>query len=87
MEVVWTRSARTKEVKVVITEDLDSSSHQRLIALPVNFFPFSLHPSTAIHQVTEYVYERLLNDDLCAYHRLGVPSKVGETSVTFSTCE
>ena len=72
---------------MVITEDLDSSSHQRLIALPVNFFPFSLHPSTAIHQVTEYVYERLLNDDLCAYHRLGVPSKVGETSVTFSTCE
>src|SRR5260221_7619222 len=31
------------------------------VALSVNFLPFNLHPSTAIHQVTEYIHERLLN--------------------------
>jgi len=60
---------------MVITEDLDSDSHQSPIAFPVNFLLFNLHPSNAIHQVTEYIHECLLNDDLCAHHRLGVPSK------------
>src|SRR5260221_14197343 len=60
---------------MVITEDPDSDSHQSPIALLVNFLPFNLHPSTAIHQVTEYIHERLLNDHLCAHHRLDVPSK------------
>ena len=56
MEVIWTRSARTKEVKVVITEDLDSGTHQGSIALLVNFLRFNLHPSTTIHQVTAYIH-------------------------------
>ena len=28
-----------------------------------------------MQQVAEYVYKHLLNDRLCAYYRLGVPSK------------
>ena len=71
---------------MVITEDFDSSSHQSPIALPVNFFPFNLYPSTAIHQVTEYVYESLLNDHLCVPRR-GVTDGNGgpetETSSVF----
>src|SRR5260221_14589826 len=60
---------------MVITEDPDSDSHQSPIALLVNFLPFNLHPSTAVHQVTEYIHECPLNDHLCAHHRLDVPSK------------
>jgi len=60
---------------MMTVEGLDSGSHQSPITHPVNFLPFNPHPSTAIHQVTEYIHERLLNDHLCAHHRLGVPSK------------
>jgi hypothetical protein len=35
-------------VKMAITEDLDGDSHQSPIAFPVNFLPFSPHPSAVI---------------------------------------
>lgn len=43
------------KVKVVVTEDLDSGTHQGSIALLVNFLQFNLHPFTIIYQVTEYI--------------------------------
>jgi len=60
---------------MLIIEDPDSDSHQSPIAHPVNFLSFNFHPSTAINQDIEYIHECLLNDHLCAHHRLDVPSK------------
>jgi len=64
---------------MVITEDPDSDSHQSPIALPVNFLPFNLHPSTAVHQVTEYIMN--------APHRLNAPLRPSQARLSHPNVE
>ena len=46
--------------QAVIPDLKDQDTHQSPVALSVDLFPLYFHPSSAIYQVTKYIYECLL---------------------------
>ena len=50
-------------------------AYQSPVAFSIDFLPSDIYPTATVHEVTEHIDERFLDNNLCPHDRFRIPTE------------